>query len=98
MRRLVSGGTISTQLLETFRWDPQAGFVLLGLHLVRLEQSARFFNVRSDRRLVLATLEAAIQNFCSHTNESPAPIVLSRVSFSVNVVPLNRIPFRFLLL
>jgi para-aminobenzoate synthetase / 4-amino-4-deoxychorismate lyase len=51
------------QLLETFRWDPQAGFVLLGLHLARLEQSARFFNFRSDRHLVLARLEAAIRNF-----------------------------------
>jgi para-aminobenzoate synthetase/4-amino-4-deoxychorismate lyase len=51
------------QLLETFRWDPQAGFVLLGLHLARLEQSARFFNFRSDRHLVLARLEAAIPNF-----------------------------------
>jgi para-aminobenzoate synthetase/4-amino-4-deoxychorismate lyase len=51
------------QLLETFRWDPKAGFVLLDLHLVRLEQSARFFNFRSDRHLVLARLEAAILNF-----------------------------------
>jgi para-aminobenzoate synthetase / 4-amino-4-deoxychorismate lyase len=51
------------QLLETFRWDPRAGFVLLDLHLVRLEQSARFFKFRSDRHLVLARLEAAILNF-----------------------------------
>ena len=51
------------QLLETFRWDPKAGFVLLDLHLVRLEQSARFFKFRSDRHLVLARLEAAIRNF-----------------------------------
>ena len=51
------------QLLETFRWDPKAGFVLLDLHLVRLEQSARFFKFRSDRHLVLARLEAAILNF-----------------------------------
>jgi len=51
------------QLLETFRWDPKAGFVLLDLHLVRLEQSARFFKFRSDRHLVLARLEAATRNF-----------------------------------
>jgi para-aminobenzoate synthetase/4-amino-4-deoxychorismate lyase len=50
-------------LLETFRWDPMAGFVLLDLHLVRLEQSARFFNFRFDRHLVLARLEPAIRNF-----------------------------------
>ena len=96
MRRLVSGGTISTQLLETFRWDPQAGFVLLGLHLVRLEQSARFFNVRSDRRLVLATLEAAIQNFARIPMKVRLLLSVSG-ELSVDVVPL-RIPFRFLLL
>jgi para-aminobenzoate synthetase/4-amino-4-deoxychorismate lyase len=49
------------QLLETFRWDPQVGFVLLGLHLDRLEQTARFFNFQCDRHLILARLESAIR-------------------------------------
>ena len=31
------------QLLETLRWDPQAGYTLLGAHMVRLEQSAVVF-------------------------------------------------------
>jgi branched-subunit amino acid aminotransferase/4-amino-4-deoxychorismate lyase len=50
------------QLVETLRWDPQNGFVLLDSHLARLEQSARFFDFHFDRRLVLAKLEAVIPN------------------------------------
>jgi para-aminobenzoate synthetase / 4-amino-4-deoxychorismate lyase len=53
------------RLVETFRWDPRAGFVLLGPHLVRLEQSARFFNFHFDRSLVLAKLEAVVGNVSS---------------------------------
>jgi para-aminobenzoate synthetase / 4-amino-4-deoxychorismate lyase len=50
------------QLLETLRWDPQAGFVLLSPHLGRLEQSARFFNFRFDHHLARARLKAVLQN------------------------------------
>jgi para-aminobenzoate synthetase/4-amino-4-deoxychorismate lyase len=50
------------QLLETLRWDPRAGFVLLSPHLARLEQSARFFVFRFDHHLARARLEAAVQN------------------------------------
>jgi para-aminobenzoate synthetase / 4-amino-4-deoxychorismate lyase len=50
------------QLLETFRWEPDSGFALLGLHLARLEQSARFFDFRFGRDQALSTLRAAVQN------------------------------------
>ena len=50
------------QLLETLRWDPRAGFLLLSPHLARLEQSARFFVFRFDYHLARAKLEAAVQN------------------------------------
>ena len=49
------------QLLETLRWDPQAGYTLLGAHMVRLEQSAQFFNFRFDSRLARTKLEAAVK-------------------------------------
>jgi para-aminobenzoate synthetase / 4-amino-4-deoxychorismate lyase len=50
------------QLLETFRWEPDSGFALLGLHLARLEQSARFFDFRFGHDQALSALRAAVQN------------------------------------
>jgi para-aminobenzoate synthetase/4-amino-4-deoxychorismate lyase len=50
------------QLLETFKWEPGSGFALLGLHLARLEQSARFFDFRFSREQALSALHAAVQN------------------------------------
>jgi para-aminobenzoate synthetase / 4-amino-4-deoxychorismate lyase len=50
------------QLLETFRWEPDSGFALLGLHLARLAQSARFFDFRFNRDQTLVALHAAVQN------------------------------------
>jgi para-aminobenzoate synthetase / 4-amino-4-deoxychorismate lyase len=81
----------SFQLLETFRWDPRSGFVLLHAHLFRLEQSARFFNFHCDRPLILATLEAAVQNVA----RMPMKVrLLSAVSGDLNVdaVPLESDP------
>jgi para-aminobenzoate synthetase/4-amino-4-deoxychorismate lyase len=79
------------QLLETFRWDPQTGFVLLSLHLGRLEQSARFFNFRSDRHLVLAGLEAAVRNFARIPMKVRLLLSVSG-DLSVDAVPLESDP------
>jgi para-aminobenzoate synthetase/4-amino-4-deoxychorismate lyase len=79
------------QLLETFRWDPKAGFVLLDLHLVRLEQSARFFNFRSDRHLVLARLEAAIRSF-PHTPMRVRLLLSVSGELSIDAMPLESDP------
>jgi para-aminobenzoate synthetase / 4-amino-4-deoxychorismate lyase len=79
------------QLVETFRWDTQAGFVLLGSHLVRLEQSARSFNFRFERRLVLAKLEAAVPNFSSVAMK--VRLLLSAAGdIAVDAVPLESDP------
>lgn len=36
------------ELLESLRWDPEAGYFLLDLHLERLQQSARYFDFSLD--------------------------------------------------
>jgi para-aminobenzoate synthetase / 4-amino-4-deoxychorismate lyase len=79
------------QLLETFRWDPQAGFVLLGPHLVRLEQSARFFDFHFDRRLVLAELAAAVRNV-SRVPMKVRLLLSASGEFVVDAVPLESDP------
>jgi para-aminobenzoate synthetase/4-amino-4-deoxychorismate lyase len=82
---------LSFQLLETSRWDPQAGFVLLGLHLARLEQSARFLNFRSNRHFVLARLEAAIRNF-GRVPMKVRLLLSATGELSVDAVPLESDP------
>jgi para-aminobenzoate synthetase / 4-amino-4-deoxychorismate lyase len=81
------------QLLETLRWDPQAGFVLLSPHLVRLEQSARFFNFRFDHHLARARLEAAVQNVARVPLKVRISLSVSG-DFTVDAVPLesDRLP------
>ncbi len=79
------------QLLETLRWEPPAGFVLLATHLARLEQSAQFFNFRFDRHKTLSALEAALLN----VDRVPTKVrlLLSRSGkLAVNVVPLKSDP------
>ena len=79
------------QLVETLRWEPEAGFVLLSPHLARLEGSARFFNFRFDDRLARARLEAAVQN----VTRAPIKVrLLLSVSGDVTAeaMPLNSDP------
>jgi para-aminobenzoate synthetase / 4-amino-4-deoxychorismate lyase len=44
------------ELLETLRWSPRRGFLLLAAHLERLRQSARYFGFRADRDRAAAAL------------------------------------------
>jgi para-aminobenzoate synthetase / 4-amino-4-deoxychorismate lyase len=82
---------LAFQLLETLRWDPRAGFVLLGLHLGRLEQSARFYNFRSDRRFVLARLEAATRDF-ARVPMKVRLLLSASGDVSIDAVPLESDP------
>jgi len=43
-------------LIETLKWDPQAGFVLLDQHLRRLRESARFFAIPYDQKRIEESL------------------------------------------
>ncbi len=47
-------------LLETMRWDPEAGFWLEGRHLDRIEASAGYFGFRYDPAAVAGSLQAAV--------------------------------------
>ncbi len=44
------------RLIETFRWEPGAGFLRLGAHLARLEATAARFGVTVDRGALRAVL------------------------------------------
>ena len=81
----------SFQLLETLRWDPQAGFVLLSPHLARLEQSARFFNFRFDHHLARARLETAVQNVARVPMKARLSLSVSG-DLTVDAVPLESDP------
>lgn len=43
-------------LLETMRWSVRRGYYLLDLHLARIENSAKYFRFRLNRRMILAQL------------------------------------------
>jgi len=47
------------QLLETLLWEPGSGFFLLGPHLDRLRESARYFGFSYDRREIERRLASA---------------------------------------
>jgi para-aminobenzoate synthetase / 4-amino-4-deoxychorismate lyase len=60
--RFTAPPRLPAHLLETLRWEPQAGFALLKAHLCRLARSARFFNFGFDAHLARAKLEAGVAN------------------------------------
>jgi para-aminobenzoate synthetase/4-amino-4-deoxychorismate lyase len=79
------------QLLETFRWEPDSGFALLGLHLTRLEQSARFFDFRFSREQALSALHAAVQNVARLAMKVRLSLSISG-HCTVNATPLELDP------
>jgi para-aminobenzoate synthetase / 4-amino-4-deoxychorismate lyase len=79
------------QLLETFRWNPDSGFALLGLHFARLEQSARFFDFRFSRDHALSTLHAAVQNVARLPMKVRLSLSVSG-ALTVNAAPLESDP------
>jgi para-aminobenzoate synthetase/4-amino-4-deoxychorismate lyase len=89
--RFTAPHRMPAHLLETLRWDPQAGFVLLRAHLCRLERSARFFNFRFDAHLARAKLEAAVGNV-ARVPLKVRLLLASSGDFTVEVVPLEADP------
>jgi para-aminobenzoate synthetase/4-amino-4-deoxychorismate lyase len=51
------------RLLETMRWDPEAGFVMLTGHLARLEQSAAYLGFSFDRPSIEWALRKKARRF-----------------------------------
>lgn len=54
----------SLRLLETMRWDPDAGYVLLEEHLDRMEGSAAFFGFTFDRDAIRQRLQGHVRPQC----------------------------------
>ncbi len=79
------------QLLETFRWGPDFGFALLDRHLVRLEESARFFDFRFSRDQALSALHAAVQNVARQPMRVRLSLSISG-DLTVKAVPLESDP------
>jgi para-aminobenzoate synthetase/4-amino-4-deoxychorismate lyase len=79
------------QLVETLKWEPEAGFVLLKSHLARLEASARFFYHRFDGNLARAKLDAVVQNV-SRVPLKVRLLLSSSGDLTVNAVPLDADP------
>jgi para-aminobenzoate synthetase/4-amino-4-deoxychorismate lyase len=77
--------------VETLKWEPEAGFVLLKSHLARLEASARFFYHRFDGNLARAKLDAVVQNV-SRVPLKVRLLLSSSGDLTVNAVPLDADP------
>jgi para-aminobenzoate synthetase/4-amino-4-deoxychorismate lyase len=50
------------RLIETMRWNAEAGFHLIGRHLARLKRSAGYFGFRFDEAAVRRALDAAVKD------------------------------------
>ena len=50
------------ELLETMKWEPVQGFVLLERHLTRLQESAKYFGFDCDVLKIHGTLEQSVIN------------------------------------
>ena len=50
------------ELLETMKWEPVQGFVLLERHLTRLQESAKYFGFDCDVSKIHETLEQSVIN------------------------------------
>lgn len=57
--RVLSSKVEPFELLETLRWDPGNGYVLLERHLDRLAASARYFDISFDRATTVRALDEA---------------------------------------
>lgn len=53
------------QLIETLLWQPEEGYYLLGFHLDRLADSARYFHFSYDPEIVLSRLQE-VGTGCRH--------------------------------
>lgn len=52
------------KLIETMLWEESKGYFLLGLHIERLENSARFFRIPCNIDMVKSRLREIESNFC----------------------------------
>ncbi|SFV37748.1 para-aminobenzoate synthetase / 4-amino-4-deoxychorismate lyase [Devosia crocina] len=83
-------------LIETLKWSPGEGFVLLGRHIARLLASAAYFGLPCDGAAATTRL---LQESAAWTGPMRVRLTLSEKGIDIAAVPLppNREKFRFLI-
>jgi para-aminobenzoate synthetase/4-amino-4-deoxychorismate lyase len=76
-------------LIETMLWDRAAGFALLDLHMARLTDSARYFEIPLDRAAVEADLADAAEAFGPGSDRRVRLLVSPTGAVSVTAQPLD---------
>lgn len=94
--RFLSDPTPPVTLIETLKWSPEEGFVLLGRHIARLLSSAAYFGLPADGAEATMRLLAESQAW---TAPMRVRLTLSESGINITAVPLPPNPekFRFLL-
>jgi len=61
--RILRNHRSAFRLLETMRWDPSQGYIMLEEHLQRIMESARYFHFQFDPQLVRTKLRVKAKSF-----------------------------------
>jgi para-aminobenzoate synthetase/4-amino-4-deoxychorismate lyase len=93
--RFLSDPTPPVTLIETIKWSPEEGFVLLGRHLARLLASSAYFGLPVDAAEATNRLIAESANWAAPMR---VRLTLSETGIDITAVPLPPNPeiFRFL--
>ncbi|WP_449393857.1 aminodeoxychorismate synthase component I [Devosia riboflavina] len=94
--RFLSDPAPPVTLIETIKWSPAEGFVLLGRHLARLLASAAYFGLKADAAEATTRLIAESANW---TAPMRVRLTLSDTGIEITAVPLPPNPekFRFII-
>lgn len=61
--KFLTGKDKDFSLIETILWEPGRGYRLLKFHMIRLSESAGYFDFRYDKKRVMKTLKRLAQSF-----------------------------------
>ncbi|KQT48337.1 hypothetical protein ASG47_08270 [Devosia sp. Leaf420] len=94
--RFLSDPAPPVTLIETIKWSPAEGFVLLGRHIARFLSSAAYFGLPADGAAATTRLLAESQAW---TAPMRVRLTLSETGIEITAVPLPPNPekFRFLI-
>ncbi|HWV22414.1 MAG TPA: aminodeoxychorismate synthase component I [Devosia sp.] len=90
--RFLSDPAPPVTLIETLKWSPEEGFVLLGRHLARLLASAAYFGLPADGAEVTTRLMTESENW---TAPMRVRLTLAETGIAVTAAPLPPNPERF---
>ena len=90
--RILTSPPPAFDLLETLRWCPRLGYVLLDEHLERLAASARYFDVPCDLGRTRSELADAVR--AADTDRRVRLLVDPGGAMRVEATPLDRLPRR----